>query len=563
MPTHRDFSKLVQADYDVAVIGGGMIGTGVARDAAMRGLKTVLFEKEDFCYGTSGRSSRMIHGGLRYLANYDLGLVREGLREREILLRLAPHLVHPLKFLIPVYGGFLHKMKLKIGMVLYDLLSYDKSLPNHKSLGKAEVLEAEPALAENGLKSAYVYYDSQIALTERLSMENVVSAQSHGALLLNHTKVVGLVKESNVVSGVKVKDLLSGKTTQFRSKLVVNLGGPWVDEVVHEIRGEKQPLARTTKGIHLVTPKVTKDAVALFASDGRAYFVMPWLDFELIGTTDTDYEKDMDAVKAEVEDIDYLRTEVQKAFPKTKFDKIFYTIAGVRSLLRVEGVKESSVTRRHIIYDHEEKEGLRGLVSVIGGKLTAYRGIAEDITDVICKKLGSSAECITAKERLPGADPAELEGVRARHDSLANEYGIGVETLDRLVSLYGSRCTEVLDYVKKDKRLKERICKTQPDIMAEVVHAIEKESALTLNDIMIRRSLIAFRECEGLDCCAKVAKKMGSLLHWNRREISAQVSAYKNEIGMRHAYEKKEAPKRAVRSPRRVRRVRKSKRRRA
>jgi len=558
MPSQRDFSKFAEADYDVAVIGGGIIGTGVARDAAMRGLKTVLFEKEDFCYGTSGRSSRMIHGGLRYLANYDLGLVREGLREREILLRLAPHLVHPLKFLIPVYGGFLHKMKLKIGMVLYDLLSYDKSLPSHNFLSKAEVLDAEPALAENGLGGAYVYYDSQIALTERLCTENVISAQSHGAVLLNHAKVVGLVKKNDLVSGVNVKDVLSGKTAQFRSKLVVNVGGPWLDEVVHEVRGEKQPLARTTKGIHLVTPKVTKDAVALFASDGRAYFVMPWLDFELIGTTDTDYEKDMDAVKAELEDVNYLRTEVQKAFPKTKFDRIFYTIAGVRSLLRVEGVKESSVTRRHIIYDHEKKEGLGGLVSVIGGKLTAYRGIAEDITDVVCKKLGSSAECTTAKEKLPGADPADLERVRAKRDSLAKEHGIGVETLDRLVSLYGSRYTEVLDYVKKDKRLRERICKTQPDIMAEVVHAIGKESALTLNDFMIRRSLIAFRECEGLDCCAKVAKKMGKISHWSSREISSQISAYKNEIAMRHAYEKKEPPKHIVKPSRRRRGTRRS-----
>jgi glycerol-3-phosphate dehydrogenase len=558
MSAHRDFAKLAETEFDVAIVGGGMIGTGVARDAAMRGLKTVLFEKEDFCYGTSGRSSRMIHGGLRYLANYDLGLVREGLREREILLRLAPHLVHPLKILIPVYGGFMHKMKLKIGMVLYDLLSYDKSLPSHKSISKAQVLEAEPALAENELRGAYVYYDSQIALTERLCMENVVSAQSHGALLLNHARVVALVKESGLVSGVKVEDVLSGKTVQFRSRLVVNVGGPWLDEVVREVRGEKRPLARTTKGIHLVTPKVTKDAVALFASDGRAYFVMPWLNFELIGTTDTDYEKDMDAVKAEVEDVEYLRTEVQKAFPRTTFDRIFYTIAGVRSLLRIEGVKESSVTRRHIIYDHEKKEGLRGLVSVIGGKLTAYRGIAEDITDVVCKKLGSTVECTTAREKLLGADSAELEKVQMKTDSLATEHGISVETLDRLVVLYGSRYTEVLDYLKKDRRLTERICKTQPDIMAEVVHAIEKESALTLNDFMIRRSLIAFRQCEGLDCCANVAKKMGQALRWSGREVSSQIRAYKNEIAMRHAYEKNDPLEHEPKPSRRRRHVRRS-----
>jgi glycerol-3-phosphate dehydrogenase len=267
-------------------------------------------------------------------------------------------------------------------------------------------------------------------------------------------------------------------------------------------------------------------------------------------------------VEAEVEDVDYLRTEVQKAFPRTKFDRIFYTIAGVRSLLRIEGVKESSVTRRHIIYDHEEKEGLRGIVSVIGGKLTAYRGIAEDITDVVCKKLGSRAECTTAKEKLPGADPAELEKVRMKPDSLAKEHGISVETLDRLVSLYGSRYTEVLDYLKKDRRLRERVCKTQPDIMAEVIHAVEKESALTLSDFMIRRSLIAFRECEGLDCCSKVAIKMGQALHWSSREVSSQIRAYKNEIEMRHAYEKKEPRQQEPKPSRRRRRVSRSSRRR-
>ncbi|WP_455285019.1 FAD-dependent oxidoreductase [[Eubacterium] cellulosolvens] len=538
MSTRRDLAKLAETEYDVVVIGGGMIGTGVSRDAAMRGLKTVLFEKEDFCYGTSGRSSRMIHGGLRYLANYDLGLVREGLREREILLRLAPHLVHPLKFLIPVYGGFLHKMKLKIGMILYDLLSYDKSLPSHKYLDNAKVLEAEPALAESGLKGGYVYYDSQIALTERLCMENVVSAQNHGALLVNHARVVGLVKRNGVVSGVKVEDVLSGKSVNFGSRLVVNVGGPWLDDVVREVRGKRQPLARTTKGIHLVTPKVTNDAVALFASDGRAYFVMPWIGFSLVGTTDTDYEEDMDAVKAEVDDVQYLRTEVEKAFPRTSWNRIFYTMAGVRSLLRVEGVKESSVTRRHVIYDHEKKEGLRGLISVIGGKLTAYRGISEDIVDVACHKLSSRTNCTTANENLPGADSGELERVRTHTRSVASEYGISAEVLNHLVSLYGSRYREVIDYAKKDRRLRERICKTNLDIMAEVVHSIEKESALTLTDFMLRRSLIGFRQCEGLDCCAKVAKKMGKTLRWSTREISAQLKAYRMEIAMRHACEK-------------------------
>jgi glycerol-3-phosphate dehydrogenase len=266
---------------------------------------------------------------------------------------------------------------------------------------------------------------------------------------------------------------------------------------------------------------------------------MPWIGFSFVGTTDTDYEEDMDAVKAEVDDVEYLRNEVEKAFPRTSWDRIFYTIAGVRSLLRIEGVKESSVTRRHVIYDHEKKEGLRGLISVIGGKLTAYRGIAEDIVDIASRKLGASAACTTAKEKLPGADSAVLERVQTDMKSLASEYGISAEVLNHLASLYGSRYREVLDYVKNDKHLRERICRTNPDIMAEVTHAVEKESALTLTDFMLRRSLIGFTQCEGLDCCSKVAKKMGKILRWNAREISSQIRAYKKEIAMRHAYEKK------------------------
>ena len=516
-----------------------MIGTGVARDAAMRGLKTILFEKEDFCYGTSSRSSRIIHGGLRYLANYDFGLVREGLREREILLRIAPHLVRPLKFLIPIYGNFFHKLKLKTGMILYDLLSYDKSLPNHKYQDKREVLKAEPLLADNGLRGAYVYYDCQIALTERLCIENVVSARAHGAALLNHAKVMELRKKNSVVSGVRVEDVLSGELTEFRSKLVVNVGGPWLDEVVREVRRKQEPLARTTKGVHLVTPKLTNEAFALFASDGRVYFVIPWIGFSLVGTTDTDYEQDMDAVRAEVDDVEYLRAEAQRAFPRASWDRIFYTIAGVRSLLREEVVKESSVTRRHIIYDHDEKEGVRGLISVIGGKLTAYRGIAEDIVDAACKKLGTHSACTTAIEMLPGADSVELERVRAEVDSIASEYGVRAEELEHLVSLFGSRYKEVLNYVKNDERLGKRICETNLGIMAEVVHAVEKESALTLSDFMLRRSLIGFRQCEGLDCCETVAKKMGEILGWSDDQVSTQIRAYEKEIAVRHEYERK------------------------
>ena len=503
----------------------------------MRGLRTVLFEKEDFAYGTTSRSSRLIHGGLRYLGMYDFGLVREGLKEREVLLNIAPHLVKPLKFLIPLYRqGLLERMKLKLGMILYDLLSYDKSLPSHQYIDRKRTVEMEPALEKSSLQGAFVYYDCQIALTERLCMENVISAQNHGAILLNHANVQNFGTQESLRT-ITVEDTLTNEITIFRSKVIVNLTGPWLDDVVRAVRKNRNALSRTTKGIHIVTSKFTENAIAIFTSDHRLFFVIPWLGFSLIGSTDTDYDADIDAVKADRVDIEYLEKEMQKSFPDLSCDQIIYTIAGARSLLRVEGVRESAVTRSHVIYDHEP-EGQEGLISVVGGKLTAYRSIAEDTVNKVCGKLNVSIKCTTACEKLPGADPVILEKVHENIRNIATENGITEETLNHLISLYGARYHEVLDYVSRDSSLREPICVQSPDIGAEVVHAIEHEAALTLADFMLRRSLIAYRRCEGLDCCDKAAKSMARVFGWSDEETLSQVESYRKQIAARHAYER-------------------------
>jgi glycerol-3-phosphate dehydrogenase len=534
--THpRRLEESSQVDYDLAIIGGGIIGSGVARDAAMRGLMTILFEKEDFAYGTSSRSSRLIHGGLRYLGMYDFELVREGLREREILLRIAPHLVTPLKFLIPLHHqSSLERLKLKLGMILYDLLSYDKSLPSHQYISGRKAVEMEPALEKSNLHGAFVYYDCQIALTERLCMENVISARNHGATLLNHAKVIGL-QTGKSLRVITVKDELTNNTVDFRSKIVVNLTGPWLDEVVRSIRPDMKAFARTTKGIHLVTPKFTENAVAIFTSDERLFFVIPWLGFSLVGSTDTDYTADMDSVKAEEADVEYLLKELQNSFPHMG-RRIFYSIAGVRSLLRVEGAKESAVTRRHVIHDHES-EDLRGVISVIGGKLTAYRSIAEDVVDKVCDKLEVRTKGTTANENLPGAEIQVIETARTKSKEIASKYGISEATLKHLIELYGSRYTQVLEYVARDPSLRNALCERNLDIEAEIPHAIERESALTLSDFMLRRALIAYRECEGLDCCSAVANKMSKILGWDEEETSLQIENYRRQINLRHKYE--------------------------
>ena len=534
--THpRRLEESSRVDYDLAIIGGGIIGSGVARDAAMRGLRTILFEKEDFAYGTSSRSSRLIHGGLRYLGMYDFGLVREGLREREILLRIAPHLVTPLKFLIPLHHqNSLERMKLKLGMILYDLLSYDKSLPSHQYISGRKAVDMEPALEKSNLHGAFVYYDCQIALTERLCMENVISARNHGATLLNHAKVIGL-QTKDPLRVITVKDELTDDKVDFRSKIVVNLTGPWLDEVVRSVRPDMKAFARTTKGIHLVTPKFTENAVAIFTSDERLFFVIPWLGFSLVGSTDTDYTADMDAVKAEEADVEYLLKELKNSFPHMG-RRIFYSIAGVRSLLRVEGAKESAVTRRHVIHDHEA-EDLSGVISVIGGKLTAYRSIAEDVVDKVCDKLQVRTKGTTANENLPGAEIQVIEKARTKSKEIASKHGISEATLKHLIELYGSRYTEVLEYAARDPSLRSALCERNLDIEAEIPHAIEHESALTLSDFMLRRALIAYRECEGLDCCSAVANKMSKILGWDEEETSLQIEDYRKQINLRHEYE--------------------------
>src|SRR6266508_3602120 len=375
---------------DLLVIGGGIMGAGIARDAALRGLSVALVEQDDFASGTTSRPTRLIHGGLRYLELFDFALVRSDMREREILLRVAPHLVFPLPFLLPLYRPSLwYQAKLRIGMQLYDALSLDKSLPRRKWLDRGETLAAEPDLDPDGLTGAWRFYDAQVPLVERLVIENIVDAATHGALVLNHARATGYLRNGDRVSGAIVRDRIAGADLEVRARLTVNATGPWLDRTIAPLRKTAKPLLRLTKGIHLVTPRATQQAHVLFAKrDGRLFFVVPWLDGTVVGTTDTDYEGDPADAAATEEDVRYLQEEARRAFPKAPFDEIYYTYAGVRALVREEGVSEGEVSRKHALFDHERRDGVGGALSVVGGKITAYRDIAEEVTDLVERKLG-------------------------------------------------------------------------------------------------------------------------------------------------------------------------------
>ena len=519
----RDFDVLVRETFDLIVVGGGIIGAGIARDAALRGLKTLLLEKEDFAYGTTSRSSRLIHGGLRYLRRLEFRLVRQDMREREILLGIAPHLVHPLPFVIPITRP-LDRVAFAFGMHLYDLLSFDKTLPSCHRLSRRETLELEPGLDLEGLVGSYLYYDCQVPFAERLCLENVLSAAEHGALVVNHAEVTGLLRSGNTVCGVQIRDVLSGEVYEAAARVVVNAAGHWVDCVRGMLHSSARPMVRRTKGIHLLTSQVSRNAVIRFArADGRLFFIIPWQGYSLIGTTDTDYSGDLDAVHAGADDVAYLLAEVRRDFPAVKMEDILYTSAGLRSLAGSGAKRASDVSRQHKLADHERRDGVGGFVSVLGGKITGYRAIAQETVDLVCRKLGVRVRCRTAEVSLPGAPAVPRERV----EQAVQKSGLPTGTVAHLATLYGSRFSQVLDLACQDVSGGQPICPHCQDILSQVRHSVEEESALTVSDFLLRRSVVGLGPCQGLDAVETVAEEMGRLLRWNAAEKRQQVEAYR------------------------------------
>ncbi|HEY0765038.1 MAG TPA: glycerol-3-phosphate dehydrogenase/oxidase [Pyrinomonadaceae bacterium] len=390
--------------FDVIVIGAGINGAGIARDAAMRGLKVLLIDKGEPGAGTTSASTRLIHGGLRYLEHFEFGLVRESLREREILLRIAPDFVKPLPIAIPIYKhGKRGRLTIRAGMILYDLLSWGKSLPSHQMLSRAETLDRWPGLNPEGLVGAALYYDAQVEFPERLVEANVQSACEFGAEVFTHARVTRFAVEDGKISGVGYV-LEDGREQFAESPVVINAAGPWIDFVLERAPVESPKLIGGTKGSHLVVPpfpSAPSNAIYLEArSDGRPIFIIPWNKLYLIGTTDVRFEGNPDEVRCEEWEIDYLLSETNLAFPNAGVTRanILYTYSGVRPLPVTNDKDEQNITRRHFIREHPR---LPNLLSIVGGKLTTYRSLSEECVDLIFRKLGKNpAPCRTATEIL-------------------------------------------------------------------------------------------------------------------------------------------------------------------
>ena len=523
-------SRLANDQFDVLVIGGGITGAGTARDAAMRGLRTALIEREDFASGTSSRSSRLIHGGVRYLEHGHLHLVFESSRERRTLMRIAPHLVRPLRFTWPVYrGARVPLWKLGAGLFMYDALAVFRNVHNHRVLVPKDVTAQEPALRRDDLVGGAVYWD---AATDdaRLTLANVIAAEQHGAVAINHVAVVRLIKDGAAVTGAVVRDNESDAESTVRARVVVNATGPWTDSIRAMDDGSARSAVRATKGVHVAIPRerlATHGALTLLSPiDGRVMFALPSTATTIIGTTDTPTDERPDTVRASPEDIDYLLAAANSFFPVASLTPadVVAAWAGIRPLVASGFTRDAASASR----EHRIDRSASGVISISGGKLTTYRSMAAEVVDAVERSLGHSpSRARTNSSPLPGGDLRSLdEALRAA------ELEIGDAVVARrLVEAHGSQWRDVAALTAEEPALARRIVRELPYLLAEVVYAVEREMAVTLADVLVRRLRIAFEVADHGRAAARVATAvLAGRLGWDNARARAELMRYEAEV---------------------------------
>jgi glycerol-3-phosphate dehydrogenase len=528
-----DPDELSSTTYDVAIVGAGINGAAIARDAALRGLSVVVVEKDDVCCGTSAWSSRLIHGGLRYLEHGELRLVHESLHDRGRLLEIAPHLVAPIPFVVPLYP---HNHKpawmFRAGMVLFDALSIRKSVPRHRRLSRKAVAVELPSLNREGFSGALRYYDGQVVFAERLVLETLLSAVDAGAVALTYTEATLVVTEGGRATGVAVRDRRTGDERTVRASVVVNAAGPWVDEVSAGLSLPR--FIGGTKGTHLVVdpfpgaPDVTVYYEA--RSDNRPILVIPWNGRYLIGTTDDRFDGDLDTTAGTEAEIDYLLEETNFLLPRARLtrESIRYTYAGIRPLPYRPGAKPGSIPRSHLILTHDE---VADLVTVVGGKLTPHLSLGREVVDKVAGLLGRTLPASTTdREPLPGA-PAIGTDWLTEAARLRDELPWPDEVVERLLAVYGTRCRELLALCARDPELG-RVLGTGRSalVAAEVVVAVEQEGARHLIDILHRRTMIGLEPGWGREIHREVAELAAPLLGWSADDVSREVAAHDTYI---------------------------------
>jgi len=514
-------ARMQSETFDIAVIGGGITGAGVALDAATRGLSVALVEKRDFASGTSSRSSKLIHGGLRYLESFHFGLVRESLHERAVLSRMAPHLSKPLRFLVPVYSSKersplgSNKLKLSIGLWLYDFLAGSQNIEGHRWLSPDEAVHLAPALDRAGLRGAFIYCD---CLTDdsRLVIEVIKAAASHGALAANYAAVRALRKDDRGTI-VQIEDEPTGRSFELRARVVVNAAGVWSDEVSRLSDTNASRKLRPSKGIHVVLPseKFQNQTAVLIPSLGenRFLFVIPWQGRTVVGTTDADYSGDLDEPRAEPLEVGRVVESAARAFPAAKLssEDVISTFAGLRPLIAAAGESTKDVSRKEEIFENEQ-----GLLTITGGKLTTWRGMAERVVDLAGRRLESldgvarpnAHHSSTENVRLAGGSVAGAEDEAA---AAAREFDIPITTVEHLIGGYGGNYRVVLELTREAEHLKSRLIVGLPHIEAEAVYAARYEMAATVEDFLSRRTRIELLARDrGRSCAERVASLLAS-----------------------------------------------------
>lgn len=512
------------AHYDVVVVGAGINGAAIAREAALSGLKVLLLDAADAGGGTSAASTRLIHGGLRYLEHFELGLVYESLHERERLLARAAHLVEPLPLYLPLYaGGRRKRWQIGAGLTLYDGLSLRSALPRHRMLRREEMLEHLPGIARPGLAGGARYFDAQARFPERLVIENLVDAVQNGAEFLGYSPVTEIRVAAGRVDGVRWRrgdgtDGIAGART------VVNAAGPWVDRVLGPLADTR--LVGGTKGSHLVVaPFPGAPAAAVYteaASDGRPFFIVPWNGLYLIGTTDERYEDDPGDAVIDRAELDYLIAETERVFPGAAplASRLLYTQSGVRPLPYQPGGETGAITRRHVIHAHRRAAGL---YSVVGGKLTTHRALAEDVLDRL-RRDGA---------RVPRRSPTrqrDLPGYLAQADygALLESAGavVGAAQAQRLWRIYGGRSAAIVERAAASAELAGTLGANTPTLVAELVHAIETEWAVHLTDILQRRCMSGLDADFGRDSAPQAARWLERIGLWDRARAEQELADY-------------------------------------
>jgi glycerol-3-phosphate dehydrogenase len=527
---------LAEGPLDVLVIGGGITGTGAALDAASRGLRVGLVESRDLAAGTSSRSSKLIHGGLRYLEQGDFKLVKEALRERDLLVsRLAPHLVRPLPFLFPLYKKVVERPYVGAGLVLYDAMEgVKRPVPHHRHLTTRGALRRAPALRPDRLAGAMVYYDAQVD-DARYTVTVARTAARHGANVVTRASAVSLLRDGSRVTGAIVRDEETGRTFDVRAARVIVCVGVWSD-LVHEASGVRAGYqVRMSKGVHLVVPRTAIDADTgmIVRTSKSVLFFIPWDSRWIVGTTDTDWSGDRAEPAATAEDVDYILREANRvlARPLTRAD-VLAVYAGLRPLVAeppadakaAAGDKPTTkLSREHVV-----DTPLPGLTSIAGGKFTTYRLMARDVVDAAVAGLpGPVPPSVTGQLPLLGADG--LPAVLASAGRLAADYDVPPEVAGHLITRYGSLATEVLDLISADKTLGRPLLDGYPYLRAEVAYAVTHEGALHAEDVLARRVRLLIESFDaGLAAAPEVVAVMAGLLGWNRRRRAAELRRYQD-----------------------------------